>query len=258
VRLFANLLITLSLCLGAIMAATAYVVPTSLPDAQLAGTTLNADAGVKVDDAGNPVLDENGDPVPLVLTHSPDGEETTLTPELLATLRDAGVKRVRIKEFSLSRWSGVWLFLVSVAGLAVGASLLRIDARARRESAAGESPAGGTGSPKHTLAAIQQTLRNLHDRVGAMPSEPERLHAIIEELGELQQNELTQFAESRTELVAKYGLAGFANVMDAFSIGERQVNRAWSAAADGVADEALASLELAVQRFDEVTARLQA
>lgn len=256
-RLFANLLITVSLCLGAIMAATAYVVPTSLPDAQFTDVTLNAPAGVRTDDAGKPVLDDEGNRVPLVEADGPDGEPTALTPEVLATLRDGGVKRVRVKQFAFSRWSGRWLFLLSAVGLGIGAWLVRMDAKAAHAAAAGTGESEHAGSPRQTLATIEQTVRDLHDRVLAMPTDRERLHAIVEVLGELQQNEITQFAESRTALVARYGLAGFANVMDGFAAGERQVNRAWSAAADGVVDEAVACLERAVHRFDDVTARLQ-
>jgi hypothetical protein len=44
--------------------------------------------------------------------------------------------------------------------------------------------------------------------------------------------------------------------MDPFAAGERRLNRAWSAAADRVLPEAIASLEQALAAFDAARARL--
>ena len=53
------------------------------------------------------------------------------------------------------------------------------------------------------------------------------------------------FADARQALVDRFGLDGFADVMTQFASGERFVNRAWSASADGYCHEAAACLERA-------------
>lgn len=252
-RLFANLIITAAVCLGVISAATAYVVPLSLPDERLEGLELNAPAGVQRDEQGSDVLDDAGRPVPLVPAES-DGEPTTLTPEVLGALRANGVERVRVKSFAFDRWSGRWWFLLAVVGLGAGAALIRVDARAQHAEEAGRDH-DAEGSPSAALAAIRSRVDALRARTGG--GHADDLHAIIEELGDLQQNEMARFAESRAALVARLGLAGYAAVMDAFATAERQINRAWSAAADGEADESLACLELAATRLTETAERLR-
>ena len=65
-----------------------------------------------------------------------------------------------------------------------------------------------------------------------------------------------QVVEGRDALVADLGMAGYAELMDAFSRLERALNRAWSAAADGVPDEALRCVDEAVALAPEVENRL--
>ena len=60
----------------------------------------------------------------------------------------------------------------------------------------------------------------------------------------------------RDVLVGTLGMAGFAALMDAFSRLERTLNRAWSAAADGVLDEAQRCVDEAVALAPEVERRL--
>lgn len=66
---------------------------------------------------------------------------------------------------------------------------------------------------------------------------------------------LAEFAEARESIMHGVGLAEYAAVMDPFARGERFVNRAWSASADGYVDEVWASLRTAeaeLRRADEL------
>lgn len=54
--------------------------------------------------------------------------------------------------------------------------------------------------------------------------------------------DLAAFAEDREAIIHGLGLVSFAAVMDAFARAERQVNRAWSASADGYVDEVWACM----------------
>jgi hypothetical protein len=50
-------------------------------------------------------------------------------------------------------------------------------------------------------------------------------------------DDLVAFADDREAMIHGLGLAAFASVMDSFARAERQINRAWSASADGYVDE---------------------
>ena len=90
-----------------------------------------------------------------------------------------------------------------------------------------------------------------------MESDKARMAEIIERIGELQQTHLANFPEARDVMVARGGLAKYANVMDAFAGAERKINRAWSAAADGDLGESVENLELAVPMLEEAARRLR-
>ncbi len=241
-RLLANLLLIASLVAGIFGAAAAYLSPLSLPDDRLVGLTLNAPAGIGVDAAGRPQ--------PLAVKNA------RLTPELLAALRAAGVRRVRGKEFALGRWSGAGLFLAGCAGLVLGAALLR--ASARRALASAPAGAGSAGeTPDAILAAMRRAVDGLRDELPRLPDPEERLRRVLDVLTEVQEKLVPDFAALRPMLTARLGLAGYARLMDRFAAGERQVNRAWSAAADGIEDEVTDCLGHASLLLAEAAAALK-
>lgn len=111
------------------------------------------------------------------------------------------------------------------------------------------------------LASTKATVANLRESLKLIPSIDGRMAEIRDRLGGLQRGELMDFVASRERLVAQLGLGGYAALMDQFSAAERQINRAWSAAADGVQEEAISCLALAEelvgateQKFSELSA----
>ncbi len=58
-----------------------------------------------------------------------------------------------------------------------------------------------------------------------------------------------RFLAARETLIFRHGLPTYGRVMDAFAAGERALNRAWSASADGYRDEVDACLDRARDRF---------
>lgn len=234
--------IVIGLALGTLAASTAYLAPLSLPDDRLIGLELSAPAGA----------DEEGEPIVPATT---DGEATVLTPEHLASLRDAGVRYVRVDEFSLSRWPHWGAFLIAALSLGVGALLMRMDTKAQAARAAAD--AGGApavGSPAGALAALRETVDALR-----APQRADTL-AIVDRLGDALAVHVPAFIDGRTELIARHGLGGYAEIMDAFAAAERTMNRAWSAAADKVNEEAYICLDRASAQLDEaqrVLARIQ-
>lgn len=224
-KFFTPLLLCLSLALGTIASMTAY-----LPRLDAVEQATAAGIGLELAAPSGKATGPDGTVVPVAFA----GER--LTPDLVAKLRGAGVERVRVRQFSFARWSHRWLFAASCAGLAVGAALVR---RAGRKTPADSTngPAGGGLSPGAALASTTDALRRLDSEMPALRGTDGGMRRVTEILGELQATHLDAIVQSRGLLVAAGGLAGFAAFMSAFSMMERQVNRAWSAAADDAGDE---------------------
>jgi hypothetical protein len=334
-KLLGNLLLVVSLTVGALAAATAYLVSLDLPREELVGLTLNVDAG----------RDAQGRPL------AKKGEQ--LTPAVINVLRAGDVAYVRVREFALGRWPFRWWFLAAVVGLLASAGVLRSASR-REVAAAGATAAGEL--PEKALRAIKQTVADLRqelagspvempdlrqryerlsdedrthlesfmqarsalagrvnagditelqrtagtpegaahvqairerlgpdarhldqflqahavltERLGSAdfaelpnllllpPEQRERFGLILTRVGELQKTHMIAFVEARPVLIARLGLGGYAELMDRYAAAERQLNRAWSAAADGVYEEAVQALEVAGVLLDESLARL--
>lgn len=228
-KLITSLVIIAALVVGVVGAVTAYLPPLSLPDAQLVGLHLNSSAGAyTVDGKITPIANK----------------DEVLTAERLAALREAGVRRVRVKEFSFARWPEWWMFVLGCVGLGAGALTLRKLGRGELERSSQQQAADGGET---LLRAAHAEVEELRGRLRSMPSDDARLKAILDTLGRTQQTSIAAFVAARPVLIAQLGMSGFARLMDAFAAAERAVNRAWSAAADGVPNEALACVDRAAE-----------
>lgn len=227
----ATLLLAASLTLGVVSATTAYLPRLSLPDDRLLGLTLNAPAGrtTTTEAAAAPI--------------ARDGE--TLSVELLTKLRAAGVERVRVKEFALGRWSHSGWFLLAMAGLGGGAWLMRVASHREVEAANGAASAGRHLTPAQAARRIHEIVAEVKAQLPGLPDDPARLRLIMDRFGEIQAELVPAVADGRQVLIAQAGLGAYAAFMDAFAAAERQINRAWSAAADGVYAEAVVCVDLA-------------
>jgi hypothetical protein len=228
------ILVAVSLAVAILGAVSAYLPPLSLPDEQLDGLTLNAPAGA--------VRDEAGKLQPIA------PQDAILTPELIAKLRAAGVKRVQVKEFAFKRWTGAALFILGSIGLLIGGLML---SRAAGRAVAPVEGKPLAGEPGQLLQEICEEMENLKRRLPEISGDKDRRNEIIERVGELQRVQVPLFIGTRPILVSRLRLSGYARLMDVFSAGERQMNRAWSAAADGVTDEAAAGIEQAASLLGE-------
>ncbi len=191
--------------------------------------------------------------------HAPEPlyeQGTELTPDVLASLREAGVHRVRVKEFTFARWDMWWLFLLSVIGLTAGGMLVKATVRKQIAAADAAHAAHPSGSPSGALTRILEIVASLERDLPGMASDEDRMQAIIDRLDEMQKELVLQIVEGRTMLIGKLGMRRFAEFMDAFSRLERTLNRAWSASADGVCEEALICLDEAFAMTDLVRSKL--
>lgn len=68
---------------------------------------------------------------------------------------------------------------------------------------------------------------------------------------------ITPFVDNRDVLIRRFGMRRGAELVLAVSAAERNLNRVWSAAADGCLPEARASLQRAIKSLDELVASIE-
>jgi hypothetical protein len=235
VKLIGFLLMTVALVLGTIATTTAYVPKL---DPALAGLTLNLSAGKSAE--GTPIL-------------QPD---TVLTTENIAELKAANVKRVRVKEFSFPRWTHWPHFVIGVALMIVGALLVKMATKRQIAEGAASTEENVKLSPSRLVEQIEQDLASLRSELENLLDTNARVVTIVDRVSDILGDRVLPFYDTRPTLIGKFGLAGFAGIMDRVSALERSLNRAWSAAADEHEPEAMASLEQAASIMVDVKARL--
>jgi hypothetical protein len=191
---------------------------------------------------------------------------TTLNDDWLTILRDADVEYVKSASFEPRIWFTMWpswVFLGSVVVLVGSAMMVRAASKSAGKTApeAGAAMAGGPGDvpsePAAIARTIQQQVESVVEDVKRLPTEKAQLALIVERLGEVQRTLVPAFAASRPKIIARFGMGGYAQVMDVFAASERRINRAWSAAADGAEDEALNSLHDADRVLPQLVERLE-
>jgi len=248
-KLCGSLLVTISLVLGTYAASTAYLVP--IDSIQFAaGQSATADDAVTLHaPAGR---DDSIPPQP-ILRPGPQDAPLTLTAEHLALLRDAGVDRVHVKEFSFGRWRERWLFVLAVIGLAVGALMLRAAQRSEVQAAAASVT---VHSPDALLDSALSIARGVRDELEGTPATPAATTKLAKSIERMQAECFDPFVDCRPVIVEKFGMAGYAQLMDRFAAAERQFNRSWSAAADHVAAEATECFGNGIVLLEEARARL--
>jgi len=129
-------------------------------------------------------------------------------------------------------WSTiVWLqyggaIVVGVTGI----GLLRSDRAARRRESAESS--AGMEAVRCALETAASKVSGLADRLDSVSCEE-----VLEWIDTECAPQLDEFADGRMVISNRFGTKTYAAVMTEFASGERYLNRAWSAAADGYVDE---------------------
>jgi len=139
---------------------------------------------------------------------------------------------VSVREAESIAWP--WFAGSLVIGL-VGVILLRMSSRA----AAGQ---------QHRIAEEVATMRAALATAlaGLAPlraaGEAVEVYRVKDLLDRDVQLELLRFADARESMIPAFGMMAYAEVMSRFAAGERILNRAWSASADGYLDEVVVCL----------------
>lgn len=242
-RTAGNLLLTASVVVGSLAAASLRVVPVDAPDV----------VGLRpADEIIDPRTGE---------TLLPAGG--TIDAPLAARIREAGIRYIRSDRFAWAHWPGRWWFVLGLvlglAGVVSRREAARVAARLAR-AALTDDPTGRSAG----IFALRDYLADAAARARQAASDAQNLTApqIHAAIDPILAGPCYHFAANRTTLIDTLGMSGFAEVMSAFADGERHLNRAWSAAVDGYPDEARSvlslaadELEQALRRLDEATAR---
>lgn len=119
--------------------------------------------------------------------------------------------------------------------------------------------AGAAAREDHTvrtnLATLEASVARLVERVARINAELDTIdvYSVHGRLDEELLDDLVAFVDARESMVHGLGLEQYAQIMDSFARGERSLNRAWSASADGYIDEVrdcLARAERALRDAD--------
>ncbi|MDB4755763.1 hypothetical protein OAG56_00205 [Mariniblastus sp.] len=168
-------------------------------------------------------------------------EENDKLNKLLFEIGDLSQIEIKQDGWHLVNWT--WYGCSAIVGI-VGIVFIRIGS-AESSKKSEKTEAG--------LAEITTSLHQLVHKVGQLAKESNYLppSKILSRIDEDLGDDFRIFADGRDSLAAEFGLAVFADVMSNFSSGERSVNRAWCAAADGYVDEA----ETCLQRAEKMLHR---
>jgi hypothetical protein len=245
-----SLLVTISLIIGVLTATTAYLVPIDRIDPDTDRMELHAPAGRIVDED-----DPTARPQP-VLRPGTAEQPLVIQDEHLAMLRDADTARVHVKQFSFRHWQEWWIFTLACIGLLAGSLMVRAATKRELAEAATKKTRTQTISPEELLDGALEKARALQRELEPMTDAKAKLHRIMRQIEVLQDDHFDPFVQSRSLIINQLGMAGYAQLMDRFAAAERQFNRAWSAAADDVLDEAEESLTNAIPLLDEARQRL--
>ncbi|MEL7499169.1 MAG: hypothetical protein AAFN77_16295 [Planctomycetota bacterium] len=140
-------------------------------------------------------------------------------------------------------WNQIpWIWYgVSAAVCLAGVVVIQSNKQADKETA------------DRSLNSIEDLKQNLRDAITHLDSVHKELETlppskVVIRIDSSISPFLNEFAEHRDRISSDYGLAVFADIMSDFAAGERAVNRAWSAAADGYFDE----VDVCLTRADEM------
>jgi hypothetical protein len=108
------------------------------------------------------------------------------------------------------------------------------------------------------LATLDSSMKMLTAKLTDLRKQRETVHvgAVLHFIDDELMNHVSDFVDARESLVHSYSMQQYADVMTDFATGERNINRAWSASADGYVDEVWASIDRADAKMQAVREKL--
>lgn len=149
----------------------------------------------------------------------------------------------------LAQWLGAGGPWWGIGVLCVGLGALLARRSSRQASREGSGPVGEVDFPS-AVREIREALDGIAAAIADLPMDAPSAEPRAE-IDRVQDELITPLVEARGQLVARHGNATFAVYFGAFSAGERNLARSWSALTDGHTVVARASLDRARQAFGE-------
>ena len=135
-------------------------------------------------------------------------------------------------------WQLIPWFAYSIAAAVCFAGVVLLHLSRNTATQKSEKSAASLNEISYALdRAIENTQQLASESSKLAPSK------IVERIDNVLADDLRTFADGRNSMISEYNLTVFADVMSSFAAGERAINRAWSAAADGYIDEATDCLQ---------------
>ncbi|OHB74062.1 MAG: hypothetical protein A2Z25_10875 [Planctomycetes bacterium RBG_16_55_9] len=108
------------------------------------------------------------------------------------------------------------------------------------------------------IHSVETSLGNIVRNINTLDSEKHSVNTydVRFKIDDLFLEELAKFVEARQSIAHIYGLVAYGEVMSVFAAGERYLNRAWSASADGYIDEVNTYIEKARAQFADCLDRI--
>ena len=145
-----------------------------------------------------------------------------------------------------------WEWFAAAAVVAAGGIVL-VRLALHRESRA-------EGKLASNMQAVRDSLENINTGFGKLRTELPTMdtYDVRHFIDATFADELGRFVDARQSIAHVHGLQAYADVMNAFSAGERYLNRVWSASADGYVDEVELYVGKAAEQFEEAVAKARA
>lgn len=151
---------------------------------------------------------------------------------------------------SVDGWMATWQ--IGTTWAIIGLALIVVGIFVQRAGKAASGDEARTG-----LAALDAALQRLATDTDALGAEIGSLElpALHARVDDILSGPATEFAEGRQAIADLFGVGAYAAVLGPFSQGERYLNRAWSASADGYREEAETFARKAGPLFREALAK---
>ena len=133
-------------------------------------------------------------------------------------------------------------FVPAMAVGIIGVIILRISIKKQQK---------GKGKVEADIAVIKESLKNISQNISSFNEAKGTINVydIHTKVDELFIDDIEDFLKARESIIHNYSMESYADLMNHFAAGERYLNRAWSASADGYVDEVNASIEKACEQF---------
>jgi hypothetical protein len=108
------------------------------------------------------------------------------------------------------------------------------------------------------LATINDSMQHLKRKLTDLKKQKESVHvgSVLHFIDDELMPHVADFVDARESMIHTFGMQQYADVMTDFAAGERNINRAWSASADGYIDEVWASIDRADDKMQAVCEKL--